>query len=91
MFCGRLWPKYGAPRISCRAARAHLLLLTIVGIYDLGMVNHAHMYPDGTDKAHMYTHVYHEGVARKASNNVASLIMKTFRHIIILCDDKMGG
>ena len=62
-----------------------------LGIYDLGMVNHAHTYPDGTVAAHMYTHVYHEGVGRKASNNVASLIMKTLKLLNLLRDDEMGG
>ena len=30
-------------------------------------------------KAHLHTHVYHEGVAQKGANNVVSLIMKTLK------------
>ena len=61
-----------------------------ITVLNLGMVDHAHVYPDGEVGAHMYTHVYHEGVGKKGSNNVASLIMKTLHHINLLWEDEMG-
>ena len=39
----------------------------------------------------MEAHVYHEGVARKGSNNVVSLIIKTLTAAGLLRDDEMGG
>ena len=47
-----------------------------VGVYNLGVVNHAHVYNDGTIGKHMYAHVYNETVGKKGANNVASLIVK---------------
>ena len=55
------------------------------------MVNHAHLYADGVVSAHMYAHVYHEGVGKKGANNVASLIVKTLRQLNLLRDDSVGG
>ena len=54
------------------------------------MVGHVHVYPDGEVRVHRYTHVYHEGVGKKGSNNVASLIMKALLHINLLQEDDMG-
>jgi hypothetical protein len=56
-----------------------------LSVYNLGVVNHAYKYgrinSDGNVvykyKEHMHAHVYHKGIAKKGSNNVASLIMKT--------------
>jgi len=62
-----------------------------LSVYNLGMVNHAHEYEDGTIKEHMYAHVYHEGVGKKGANNVASLIVKTLRRLYLLQDDSVGG
>jgi uncharacterized protein YnzC (UPF0291/DUF896 family) len=62
-----------------------------LSVYNLGMVNHAHEYEDGTVKEHMYAHVYHEGVGKKGANNVASLIVKTLRQLNLLRDDSVGG
>jgi len=62
-----------------------------LSVYNLGMVNHAHEYEDGTVKEHMYAHVYHEGVGKKGANNVASLIVKTLRQLNFLRDDSVGG
>ena len=39
----------------------------------------------------MHAHVYHEGVGKKGANNVASLIIKTLRHLNILREDLVGG
>ena len=62
----------------------------------MGLVNHAYEYEDGVDntkefKAHYHTHVYHEGIAKKVSNNVVSLIMKTLKASGILRDGDPGG
>ena len=62
-----------------------------LGVYNLGMVNHAHTYEDGTVREHMYAHVYHEGVGKKGANNVSSLIVKTLRQLNLLRDDSVGG
>ena len=61
-----------------------------LSIYNLGVVNHAHDYGDGEIAAHMHCHVYHEGVAKKGANNVASLIVKTLRQLNLLRDNSMG-
>ena len=34
-------------------------------IYNLGVVNHAHVYDNGNVSAHVYAHFYHEGVGKK--------------------------
>ena len=62
-----------------------------LGVYNLGVVNHAHDYGSGEIKEHMYAHVYHEGDGKKGANNVASLIMKTLLKIGILRENEMGG
>ena len=48
-----------------------------LSVYNLGVVSHAHVYKTKESREHMMSHVYHEGVARKGANNVASLLMKT--------------
>ena len=62
-----------------------------LSVYNLGVVNHAHVYDDGQVSAHLHAHVYHEGVARKGATNVTSLIMKTLRHLNIIQSDSVGG
>ena len=62
-----------------------------LGIFNLGVVNHAHDYGNGEFKEHMYAHVYHEGDGKKGANNVASLIFKTLQKIGILRENEMGG
>ena len=39
----------------------------------------------------MYTHIYTEGIGKKGSNNVASLIVKTLEHLGLLRDNDPGG
>ena len=48
-----------------------------LSVYNLGIVNHAHVCDDGRVTEHLHAHVYHEGVGKKGANNVASLIVKT--------------
>ena len=62
-----------------------------LGVYNLGVVNHAHDYGTGEFKEHIYAHVYHEGDGKKGANNVASLIMKTLLKIGILRESEMCG
>ena len=62
-----------------------------LSIYNLGIVNHAHVYDDGRVTEHMHCHVYHEGVGKKGANNVASLIVKTLRGLNLLREDSVGG
>jgi hypothetical protein len=63
-----------------------------LSIYNLGIVNHAHVYDDGRGVTeHMHCHVYHKGVGKKGANNVALLIMKTLRGLNLLRVDLVGG
>ena len=62
-----------------------------VGVYNLGVVNHAHVHDNGTIGKHMYAHIYNESVGKKGANNVASLIVKTLRQLNLLQDDAAGG
>jgi hypothetical protein len=48
-------------------------------VNNLGMVNHAHVYERGQVSEHMDCRVYTEAEGKKGGNNVASLIMKTYR------------
>ena len=61
-----------------------------LSVYNLGMVDHAHEYSNGEVSEHLYAHVYHEGVGKKGANNVASLVMKTLRHLNLLREDSVG-
>ena len=47
-----------------------------LSIYNLGIVDHAHIYDNGEVNEHLHVHDYHEGIGKKGSNNVSSLIMK---------------
>jgi hypothetical protein len=60
-------------------------------VNNLGIVDHAHKYPDGMVSKHMHCHVYTDAVGKKGGNNVASLIMKTLRHLNLLRSDEQGG
>ena len=62
-----------------------------LSIFNLGVVNHAHKYSDKEPREHMFAHVYHEGVAKKGANNVASLIVKTLVKEKIIREDQIGG
>ena len=62
-----------------------------LSIYNLGVVNHAHVYDDGRIAEHLHAHVYHEGTGKKGANNVASLVMKTLRHLHLIREDSVGG
>jgi hypothetical protein len=60
-------------------------------VNNLGIVDHAHVYPDGTVSEHMHCHLYIDAVRKKGANNVASLIMKTLRHLNTLRKDSVGS
>ena len=62
-----------------------------LSVYNLGMVDHAYEYDDGTISEHMFAHVYNEGVGKKGANNVASLIVKTLHQQGRLQKDCAGG
>jgi hypothetical protein len=62
-----------------------------MSVYNLGVVDHAHVYDDGWVFKHLHSHVYHKGVGKKGANNVASLIVKTLRQLNLLCKDSVGG
>ena len=55
-----------------------------VGVYNLGVVNHAHVYVYGIIGKHMYHHIYNEAVSKKDVNNVVSLIVKSLRQLNLL-------
>ena len=59
-------------------------------VNNLGMVDHAHKYPNGQVGEHMHCHVYTDDIGKKATNNVASLIMKTLRGLNLLKKDTIG-
>ncbi len=54
--------------------------MSILSVINSGYIHERFYKP----KDHMHCHVYNEGVAGKGSNNVASLIMKTFKSICLL-------
>ena len=61
-------------------------------IYNLGVVDHAHIYDDGRVSEHLHCHVYTEGIGKKGgANNVALLIMKTLQKLNLLCKDSVGS
>ena len=61
-----------------------------LSVYNLGVVNHGHIDKNGEIGAHMYAHVYHEGVGKKGANNVASLIIKTLNLLNLLQENSPG-
>ncbi len=65
---------------------------TPLSVYNLEVVNCAHLHKSENDpKDHMHCHIYHEGVASKGANNVASLILKTLSDANIICKNDNGG
>jgi hypothetical protein len=62
-----------------------------VSIYNLGIVNHAHIYNSGEAKEHLHVHVQHEGIGKKGSNNVSLFIKKTLSDLNLLLNDSVGG
>ncbi len=62
-----------------------------MSVYNLGIVDHAHVYIDGRVSKHLHCHVYHKEVGKKGTNNVASLLMKTLGQLNLLCKDSVGG
>ncbi len=42
-----------------------------LSIYNLGVVDHTHIYNDGWVSEHLYCHVYTDGIGKKGANNVA--------------------
>jgi hypothetical protein len=62
-----------------------------MSVYNLGVVDHAHVYNDGWVSEHLHCHVYTKGISKKGENNVALLIMKTLQKLDILCKDSVGG
>ena len=62
-----------------------------LGIYNCGIVNHAHVCENGDVREHMHAYVYHEGVWKKGANNVVSIIIKTLRDLNIMREDSIGG
>jgi hypothetical protein len=62
-----------------------------MSVYNLGVVNHAHVYNDGQVSEHLHCHVYTEGVGKKGANNVALLIMKMLQKLNLLCKDSVCG
>ncbi len=65
--------------------------LSPMSIYNLGVVDHAHIYNDGQVSEHLHCHVYTEGIGKKGANNVASLIIKKLQKPNLLCKDSVGG
>ena len=55
-----------------------------LSVYNLGMVDHAHVYDDGRILEHMHCHIYNKGIAKKGANNVVSLIVKTLQQLNLL-------
>ncbi len=62
-----------------------------MSIYNLGVVNHAHVCNDGWVSEHLHCHVYTEGVGKKGANNAELLIMKTLQKLNLLCKDSVHG
>ena len=60
-------------------------------MYNFGVVDHSHVYPDGHIGEHLHSHVYHKGNGKKGANNVASLLMKIMRTMGIIREDMVGG
>ncbi len=62
-----------------------------LSVYNLGVVNHAHIYDDRWVSEHLHCHVYTEGIGKKGANNVALLITKTLQKLNLLCKDSVGN
>jgi hypothetical protein len=55
-----------------------------MSVYNLGVVDHAHVYKEGQVSKHLHHHVYHKEVGKKGTNNFASLIVKTLHQLNLL-------
>ncbi len=64
---------------------------SLMSMYNLGVVNHTHIYNGGWVSEHLNCHVYTEGVGKKGANNVALLIMKTLQKLYLLHKDSVGS
>ncbi len=54
-------------------------------VNNLGMVDNAHKYPPSrTVSGYMHCHVYTDAIRRKCVNKMASVIVKTLRHLNLL-------
>ena len=62
-----------------------------LSVYACSVVDHGHLYDDGTVGEHLHAPVYHEGVAKKGANDVASLLVKTLKLKNILRKGEPGG
>jgi hypothetical protein len=60
-------------------------------VNNLGIVGHAHKYPDGTVGEQMHCHMDTNAIGKKGANNVAFLIMKTLRHLNFFWKDSIGS
>jgi hypothetical protein len=47
-----------------------------MSVYNLDVVDQAHVYNNGWISEHLHSHVYYKGVGKKGANNVASSIVK---------------
>ncbi len=64
---------------------------TPLSVYNLEVVNCAHVHLGDTEpKDNMHCHVYHEGIAAKWANNVASLILKSLADAKIIQNNEKG-
>jgi hypothetical protein len=78
-------PVYNKEQPSCT------YYFSLLSIFILGVVNHAHVYNDGRVSEHLHCHVYHKRVGKKGTNNVASLIVKMLRQLNLLCEELVSG
>ena len=62
-----------------------------MSVYNMEVVDHAHICNDGWVSEHLHCHVHTEGVGKKGANNVALLIMTTLQKLNLLCEDSVGG
>ena len=61
-------------------------------VYNLGVVNTAEVLSDDMEpEEHLHAHVYHQGVASKGGNNVASLLIHTLKQLNIMREGEIGG
>ena len=61
-----------------------------LNVNNLGIVDHAHEWPDGVRHCH-HAHIYHEGEGKKGADNIASLLMKTLKENNIARLEERGG
>jgi hypothetical protein len=63
-----------------------------LNVNNLGIVDHAHKWPDGEVQHCLHAHIYHEGEGEKGADtdNVASLLMKTLKENYIARLEERG-